>query len=185
MKNLIAVACLFVSLNAMANDLVNGFVVFSNQDTVQTQIKISGRAPITNSEELVVVQNGEEKVYKATRKEVLAYGFEFAQVSYTYRFFDIKKSYGSGFFRLIEGGENFELYEMKVKGIERELEVANSHYVLRKTSGDYVNFTTSLFGNWKKRLKDFIGDKPEALKELNGLKRNDVAVFVRFLNTLE
>lgn len=184
MKHLLVFACLFVSLNVVANELANGFVVFANQDTVQTQIKISGKQPVTNSNELVVVQNGTEKVYKASEKEVIAYGFDFGQTSYTYRFFDIKKSYGSGFFRLIEGGEEFELYEMKVKGVDREQEVAYSHYVIRKTSGEIFNFHTGLFSNWKKDLKEFIWDKPEAIKELNTLSRNDVPVFVRFLNTL-
>ncbi|UJP63791.1 hypothetical protein [Mongoliitalea daihaiensis] len=185
MKYYLLLICTLCSFSLHANELVNGYIVMANQDTIQTSIKIAGRAPITNSQILVTVDDARgEQLFQAADKQVLGYGFKLNQVSYSFRFFDIQRSFGSAFFRLIENGDNFLLYENKVKGIDRTAEVPNSHYVLMKSSGETINFTTALFSNWKKVVKEFVWDNPEALKALSDLKRNEVPAFVRFLNNM-
>lgn len=184
MKYFLLVLFLQLSFHVFANETVDGYVVMANKDTIRATIKITGKLPVTDYYTLVLIENGVEKQHFAKDRKILAYGFDFGQISYSYRFFDIKKGYGSGFFRLIEDGQNFQLFEGKVKSATSASAVSNSHYVLVKSSGESQNFTTSLFSKWKNTLKEFIGDNPEAKQALNDVKRTEVPNFVRLLNSL-
>jgi len=186
MKSVFLFFLLIMSWTAQANDLVKGYIVLSGQDTLQCQIKLRGKSPVTDYTTLVIInEQGEEKVYKAKEKKVRAYGFDFSGVQYDYRFVEIKKTYESGFFRLIENGKNYKLYENKVSSTNNSVTVTHSHYVIFKSNGEYVDLTTHLLGKWKKNLEAFFEEDQEALKKLENVSRLEIPQFIRSLNEVQ
>ena len=106
MKSILLVVLGFCfSFTTKSNDFADGYIVLAGQDTVSCKIKIGGKRPVTNYTTVVIMTtDGDEKVYKAKDKLVLAYGFQSMGVRFDYRFAEIQKTYESGFFRLIDDG---------------------------------------------------------------------------------
>jgi hypothetical protein len=145
---------------------------------VACTIKLAGKKKVTDYSTLVLVnEKGEEVIYKAEDKGVDAFGFELLGKKYDYRFVEIFKTYESGFFQLIGDGPNYKLY---VNYIDTQ-----AHYALFKPTGEYVDLTTHTLGNWKKNLRSFFSDNPEALAAIETLSAKEIPDFVKSLNKVE
>lgn len=187
MKSLFIVL-LFASLSVAAQTEVSvyGYMINSNNDTVLCNIKIVGKKNVTSYRSLVIkTLEGEEKVYKATDKQVLAYGFKYNGVQFHYRFAEVGKNFESGFFRLIDDGKKYKLYVNYLTDYNNGVAVTLPHYAIFKPNGEYKDLTTHMLGNWKKNLRIILSDNPEALKELENINRKEIEQFVKKLNREE
>lgn len=165
---------------------VYGYMVTSDNDTVLCNIKITGKKHVTGYRSLVIkTLEGEEKVYKATDKQVLAYGFQYNGVKLHYRFAEVGKNFESGFFRLIDDGKKYKLYVNYLTDDNNGVAVTLPHYAIFKPNGEYKDLTTHMLGNWKKNLRIILSDNPEALKELETINRKEIEQFVKKLNREE
>lgn len=183
MRVLIIFSILFCSAWSVQANVVGGYMILAGQDTVLCKIKIAGKKQVTGYSALVIVtETGEEKVFRAIDKQVVAFGFNYMGVMAHYRFAEIKKTYESGFFRLIDNGKNYKLYVHIYRTSYNGVIVDQPHYVVFKPNGEYVDLTTHALGNWKKNLKHILRDNPEALKAMENVSRTEIDSFIRSLN---
>ncbi len=174
------------SVLAKADVFVSGFLILSSGDTVLCQIKIAGKKKVT-SYTVIVAQSyaGEERIYKAKDKEVLQYGFQYMGQNFVYRLVEPGKNYETGFFRLIDNGKKYKLYVHYLTDVINGVTSTLPHYAIFKPNGEYVDLTTHVLGNWKKNLRTFLSDNPEALQELETINRKEIEAFVKKLNQAE
>jgi hypothetical protein len=187
MKSLIIVL-LFASLSVAAQTEVSvyGYMINSNNDTALCNIKIAGKKKVTGYTYFVIkTLDGEDKVYKAEEKQVLAYGFQYMGKDFHYRFAEVGKNYQSGFFRLIDDGKKYKLYVNYLTDYNNGVAVTLPHYAIFKPNGEYKDLTTHVLGNWKKNLRIILSDNPEALKELETINRKEIEQFVKKLNKVD
>lgn len=187
MKSFITVLlfCSFIA-SAQIEVSVYGYMVNINNDTVLCNIKISGKTKVTNYTSFVIITpEGEDKVYKAKDKEVLAYGFRYNGLQFHYRFVEVNKNYESGFFRLIDDGKKYKLYVNYLTDYNNGVAVTLPHYAIFKPNGEYKDLTTHVLGNWKKNLRAILSDNPEALQELETINRKEIERFIKKLNSVE
>lgn len=179
---------LFCSLTAAAQmDMyIYGYMVHANNDTSLCNIKITGKKKVTNYTSLVIkTLEGEDLVYKAKDKQVLAYGYQYNGVRFHYRFAEVGKNYESGFFRLIDDGKKYKLYVNYLTDYNNGVAVTLPHYAIFKPNGEYKDLTTHVLGNWKKNLRIILSDNPEALQELETINRKEIEKFIKKLNSVD
>jgi len=187
MRQIILFALIFCSgWNVHANDLVDGYVVFAGKDTVNCKIKLKGKKQVTSYNTLVLVaENGEEKIYKTKEKGVEAYGFVLLGQRLDYRFIELPKNFESGFFRLIENGDKYKLYTYSYYSEINGVSSSSAVYVVFNPKGEYEHISSSALTDWKKKLRIILADNPEALNEIDGIKREQIPEFIKGLNTMD
>lgn len=187
MKSLLIVF-LLSCLGAAAQTEVSvyGYRVNANNDTLLCNIKVAGKKKVTGYGGLVIkTPEGEEQVFNAKDKQVLAYGFQYNGVQFHYRFVEVGRNYESGFFRLIDDGKKYKLYVNYLTDYNNGVAVTLPHYAIFKPNGEYKDLTTHVLGNWKKNLRAILSDNPEALQELETINRKEIEQFVKKLNLAE
>ena len=187
MKRLLLLVALFtLSASSKAADYLPGYIVLENNDTVQCKFKLGGFILATNffNKLTVVNEQGEEQVYKAADKKVLAYGFVDGGRRFDYLYVDVKSKTESGFYQRIINGQHYKLYRHFVSaGGYGGISSASPIYVLFNPAGEYVRFDPCVVCPWKKQLRELMKDDPKALDVLeNKAKRLDIPGFVFELN---
>ncbi|MHA7128344.1 hypothetical protein [Algoriphagus namhaensis] len=185
MKKLLIISCLMLlSQLLLAQDYVNGYVLFAGQDTLACQVKIGGKKIDTNFSFLVLKgKEGVDEVYKAKEGKVVGYGIRDFGAWVDYRYVAVEKTNESGFFRLIDDGPNYKLYLHLVTTNVNGVVTTLPNYAIYKPNGEYVHVTTHLLGNWKKSLRKILADNPKYLPEVEKVGRFEIAEFVEKLNS--
>ncbi|MFC3881620.1 hypothetical protein ACFOSV_15605 [Algoriphagus namhaensis] len=187
MKKLLVTSllCLVFGL-AWAQNYVNGYVLFAEQDTVKCQIKIGGKKADTNYYALVIKnQKGEaeDEVYKAKEGKVIGYGIREFGAELDYRNVEISGTNDGGFFKLVDNGPNYKLYLHMVSTSTNGVVTTLPQYAMYKPNGEYVILTTHMLGNWKKNLRKILADNPKYLPEVEKVGRMEIPEFVEKLNS--
>jgi hypothetical protein len=165
---------------AQSAELVQGYIVLPNGDTLRGQIKFGGFRAATNWEEVTFVDDaGVEKKYKAQKDEVKGYGYELMGIRRDFTYFVIKKKYNSQFFQRVHKGSSYSVYASSVTNSYGTVDVTDVLYVVEKPSGEFVLVESCATCPWRKTLTAFLADNPEALTELESVKAKELDAFLK------
>ncbi|MCU0387959.1 MAG: hypothetical protein MUE71_05085 [Chitinophagaceae bacterium] len=174
---LLLMQCIFCT--AQSAELVKGYIVLPNGDTLRGQIKFGGFRAATNWEEVTFVdESGVEKKYKAQKDEVKGYGYEIMGIRKDFIYFIIKKKYNSQFFERIQKGSSYSVYASSVTNSYGTVDVTDVLYVVEKPSGEYVLVESCGTCPWRKTLTAFLADNPDALAGLENVKAKGLGAYL-------
>lgn len=180
MKHLVFVVflqCIFC--NARAADLVNGYIIKANGDTVKCKIKLGGVPRATGGDQVTVVnQDGESIRYKAKEGEVIGYGVYLAGRSADFRYFELKPKAESNFYQLLYNGSKYKLYYIIETADMGTVVTSSPKYVFVNEKGAFNFFGTCTICGWRKRLGELLQDDAAALVELEKISAKDIPDFV-------
>jgi hypothetical protein len=165
------------SAAAGAADLLPGYVVMANHDTVHCKIK--GGKFLSNPfyRVTIVSETGEEETLPSQTKKIIAFGFVEKLRSFHYLFVDVGDKLESGFYQLVVDGLKYQLY-----GRPATLYGGNPTYVLFNPKRDFKKFEPCVLCPWKKQLRELFKDDPAALQHLENASRVDIPSLVIDLN---
>jgi hypothetical protein len=182
MKNLLIIIFLAnFSIAGRAAEFLDGYIVLANNDTIECKFKIGGFVSATNffNKLTIVTRQGEEQVYHARDKKVLAYSVLEKGRIYTYRFVETKVKSETGFYQRVVNGGKYKLYLHLVGTYGSPgINVAQPNYVLFSPSGEYEKFDPCILCPWKKQLRQLLRDDQKALEILENASRLDIPKFV-------
>ena len=180
MKSFVFVLILqYFFYTAQSAELVQGYIVLPNGDTLRGQVKFGGFRAATNSEEVTFVdQEGLEKKYKAQKGEVKGYGYELMGIRRDFTFFIIKKKYNSQFFQRIHNGSSYAIYASSVTNSYGTVDVTHVLYIVEKPSGEFVLVESCGTCPWRKTLTAFLADDPGALEGLENVKAKELETYL-------
>lgn len=179
---MVGVSC---TLTSYATEFIEGYIVFPNNDTVKCKFKIGGFISATNffNKLTVVTSEGEEKVYFAKDKELLAYGVVEKGRRYDYLFVETKVKSEKGFYQRIVDGRKYKLYSHLISSSSYPgINSSSLQYVLFNTKGEFEKFETCLACPWKKQLRSLLKDDTKALEILETASRLNIPKFVIEIN---
>lgn len=189
MKKIVFIILLaIVSISSRGADYLDGYVVFANNDTMKCKFKLGGFIVATNFFNRLTIVNdkGEEQLYKAHEKKILAYGFVDGGRRFNYQYFEVEPKVESGFYQRINNSPRYKLFRHMVSTSGGVVGSVSPVYVLLTPAGNYVRFDPCIACPWKRKLRKLLQDDPKALDILeNQAKAKDIPAFVLELNKEE
>jgi hypothetical protein len=165
-----------------AQELRNGYVVLTKDDTVACKIVFGGPNGTNKTQVSTITADGKDKIYKTKDKQVLAYGFDQMGVPFDYLFVDLGRKVETGFFRLIENGNPYKLYVQNNSETVNGVTTTTPYYVLFNGRGGSLDFLVSGVSGWKNKLEVFLKDDPKAKENLKSVNRQEIVKFIKSLN---
>ncbi|GEO10710.1 hypothetical protein [Segetibacter aerophilus] len=156
---------------AKAADPIPGYIVLVNNDTVKCKFKTGGFILASNffNKLTVINDQGEEQVYHASDKKLVAFGLTQNGRKYDYLYMDVKPKTDNGFYlRIVKGGK-YQLYSHQVASSSGMFSSLSPIYVLYNPSGEFVKFEPCVLCPWKKHLRELLKDDQKALDEINNI----------------
>ncbi len=167
--------------SASPNDLVPGYIIKPNGDTLWGTINLGGFKRATNSEYVTLIDStGVAVKYKAKDGEVLGYGIKpLLERRMDFLYFSVKPAVESGFFQRYTTGTRYTLYYRMMSANMGTVESTSPYYVLVNAKGAYAYFGTCTICGWKKKMREIMKeDDPAVLAELEELRGKDIPEFV-------
>lgn len=180
MKHLIlAIVITAFSTAASAAEPLAGYIVLTNNDTIQCKIK-GGRFLNNPFYGITIInEKGEDESLPSKDKKIVAFGFVENLRSFHYMFVDVGDKLENGFYQLIVNG-------LKYKLLSRPATVygGNPTYVLFNQNHDFTKFEPCVLCPWKKQLRKLLKDDPKALEQVESASRVNIPKFVIDINKL-
>jgi hypothetical protein len=157
-----------LSLPGRAAELLEGYIVTTGNDTTKCQFKTGGVVTYTNffNKLTVVKPGGEEQVFHARDKELVAFGVIRDGRWYHYLFVDARPSADRGFYQRLVGGPKYNLYGRMIGSAAPGINVSSPLYVLFNPAGAFVKFETCALCPWRKLLRGLFAADAAALQAL-------------------
>ncbi len=168
-----------------AADFLEGYIVLANNDTIACKFKVTKGGGVTNffSKLTVVNEQGEEKVYVAADREVLAYGFTEFGKRYEYLYIDARQKVDRRFYQRIVDGPKYKLYvHTIVTSTYPGIGMGMPQYVLFTSAGESVKFENCILCPWKKQMRLLAKDDAKALELIEGASRLKIPELVAEMN---
>ena len=165
------------SITAQAAELLPGYVVMANNDTVICKIKGGRFLNVPFNGVTIINEQGEEQSYTRKDKKIIAFSFVENRVLYDYKFVDVADKSESGFYQRIVNGARYKLY-MRPATVYG----GNPTYVLFNPSGEFTYFEPCVVCPWKKQLRELLKDDPKALALVDNAPRVNIPKFVQDIN---
>lgn len=165
------------SLAARAVDLLDGYIVMANNDTLKCKIKGGRFLNVPFSGVTIVNEKGEEQAFRAKEQAIIAFGFVERFSRYDYMFVNTGDKTETGFYQRLVNGAKYKLYSRPTT-----VYGGNPTYVLFNPSGAFTLFEPCVVCPWKKRLREFLKDDPKALELVEDAPRVNIPKFVIDLN---
>jgi hypothetical protein len=186
MKNItILISLMLIGSNLLAKDLVDGYILMSNNDTIKCKIKVPKDLALFDK---VSIQDslGKEQTYKAKNIDINGFGFFYQGQKYDYTLI-IDDRRGAQFLMRKLAGTRFNLYyRYDYVSFASGASYRSDTYMLEDTAKRSVTVTGNAFSSYKKKIKAFLKDDPAMLdlfeKTVSGI--TDIEQFVKQANSL-
>lgn len=177
---LIFTVILSFTIAARSAELLDGYIVTADHDTVQCKIK-GGRFLLTPFSGAVMINaQGEEQSFGAKDKKVIAFGFTERYARYHYLYVDAGNKTESGYYQLLVNGPRYKLYSRPTT-----VYGGNPTYVLFNPAGQFTLFEPCLVCPWRKQLREFLKDDAKALALVETAPRVNIPKFATEINKEE
>ena len=179
------IAVIYLSAAGNATEVLDGYVIMPNKDTVKCKFNIKSLRKYSPFYEIrAVMENGEEQAFRAKDKKILGYGFMDLGISYHFWYIEMKQKSESGFYQQLINGTKYRLYRhMLSSSTYPGVSMNHPQYVLFNAAGDFVKFETCILCPWKKQLREVLKDDTTALELLeSNADRNKIPEFVAEIN---
>lgn len=165
------------SISAGAAELVDGYIVMANNDTVKCKMK-GGRFLSTPFNGITIIdEQGQEQSVRAKDKKIIAFGFVEKYRTYHYLYVDAGDKLENGFYQLMINGPRYRLY-----GRPTTVYGGNPTYVLFTPTGEHTTFEPCVLCPWKKQLRELLKDDSKALELVENAPRVNIPKFVMDIN---
>ncbi len=186
MRNItILIALILIGSNLLAKDLIDGYILMPNNDTIKCKIKVPKDLDLFDK---VSIQDslGKEQTYKAKNKEINGFGFFYKDQKHDYTL--IVDDHGGAQFlmRKLAGTRFILYYRYDYMSFGSGASYRSDTYRLEDTAKRTVTVTGGIFSSYKKKIKTFLKDDPAMLdlfeKTVSGI--TDIEKFVKQANSL-
>lgn len=163
-KPFIFLVLLISLLPGFAKELVNGYIIKANNDTLDCKIEVPNSLNLF-SKVTVTDSLGNEKTFKATDKEITEFGFVYKKQGYTYVLKQVKDE-GLYFFMVKELGKKLKLF-YKRKGFQSLSFDNNSKgetYLMEDGNNNSLIVQQELYTDFNKKVIAFLGDDQQLVK---------------------
>lgn len=174
MKRLMLIILIITfSIAGRSAELLDGYIVLVNNDTIRCKIKSVDFHGVT-----VINEKGEKEVYRIKDEKIVAYGYVEKGRQRDYYFHKIGVNYFNGFYQRLINRPRYKLY-----GRAPEVSGGNPTYILFKQSGESLNFDACVaFCPWKKKLREFLKDEPKADEAIDKANPYTLPLYLAGLN---
>jgi hypothetical protein len=186
MKNItILISLMLIGSNLLAKDLVDGYILLSNNDTVKCKIKVPRDLAMFDK---VSIKDslGKEQTYKAKSIDINGFGFFYKDKKYDYTLI-LDDRAGAQFLMRELAGPRFNLYyRYDYSSAGPGASYRSDTYVLEDTAKRTVRVTGGVFSSYKKKIKVFLKDDPSMLELFDNAVSGitDIEKFVKEANSL-
>jgi|GEM_PF-1941225 len=181
----VSVFIICLSFSSRANDLIDGYVIMANKDTVKCKFSYRSLKKFSPFYEIRgVMESGEEQAFRAKDKKILGYGFRDFGITYDFWYIEMKQKSESGFYRQVINGPRYRLYShMLSSSTYPGVSTSHPQYVLFNSAGDFVKFESCILCPWKKQMREVLKDDAKALELLeSSADRNKIPEFITAIN---